>query len=313
MDYKAILQSIQQLLSSPKGKLFGKTFRFLFLFGIVGLLLYQLSQIGFKELWDAMPRNIWFYLIFLVMYFALPLTEQFIYRMSLDFDFWTGFKVFIKKKVLNQELIGYSGEAYFFVWAKDNLKESPKRIFQVLKDNTIISALASTLAALFLLSLFSYFVNVNLFQGQFLDSTTMVAGAGILVILVVLIFTFRKSIISVDRATAFKMFMVHEIRIFIVYSLEIIQWMIVIPTIPMYVWFTFLSVKIISTRIPFLPNQDLVFVSASLGIAQYVDISEAEIGGILLCSNALMKFLNLIFFLLFFNDRKKAEPKENGK
>ncbi len=310
MDIKSTAQAVQEWFKTPKGVKVSKIIRYIFLGAIISFLIYQLSQIGFRELWDALPRTIWFYIIFFILYFTLPVTEQFIYRLSLQFNFWDGFKVFTKKKVLNHEVVGYSGEAYFYLWAKENLKESPKKILQVIKDNTIISSLASTLTALVLLVVFSFFVNVNLFDGHWLDPTTLIIGGIILVILFVLLFIFRKQIISVDKKTAWKMFFIHEMRIFWIYTLEVIQWIIVIPSVPIYVWLTFLSVKIISSRIPFLPNKDLLFISASVGIAQYVEISEAAIAGILLCSNVLSKILNLFFFVLFSVDKKEIQIPE---
>lgn len=297
-------------LDSPTGKKLTKVIRYFFLIVILSLILYQLSKIGWLELWTAMPRTIWFYLIFLVLYFSLPITEQFIYRMSLDFSFWEGFKVFTKKKVLNQEVIGYSGEAYFYLWAKKNLKESSKHILQIVKDNTIISALASTLTALVLLTIFAGVINLNLLDEKFLNKNTILFGSIILIVVTALLYRFRSSIISVDRRTAWKMFFTHELRIFWVYTLEIIQWMIVIPSVPLFVWFTFLSVKIITSRIPLLPNRDLLFISASLEISKHVDIGEAAIAGILLTSNILTKILNLIFFVLF-SIGKEDNPKMN--
>lgn len=291
--------SIIAFFKTDRGKLLLKILRILFLVGIISFLIWQLYQIGWSALWDAMPRQPAFYLLFIILYFTLPITEQYIYRLSLNFSFWEGFKIFTKKKVLNQEVLGYSGEAYFYVWAKENLKEPSKKILGVVKDNTLLSALASTLTAVVLLAIFASVINVNLFDGNLISQKAMLIGGSILLVILGLLFFFRKKILSVDKATAWKIFLIHELRIFWVYSLEILQWIIVLPAVPIYVWFTFLSVRIISSRIPFLPNRDLLFISASIEVAKYVDVSSAAIGGILLTINILNKVLNLFFFTLF--------------
>lgn len=305
---KTLLQQSEAWWQTTTGKTIVKVLRTAFIGALVAYLVWQLQQIGFQALLQAMPKTPSFYLIFIVLYFTLPITEQYIYRLSLNFDFWTGFKIFTKKKVLNQELVGYSGEAYFYWWAQKNLPESPQKIRQVIKDNTIISALTSTLSSIVLLSLFFYFVNANIFDSPFFSRNNIILGAIVLLVLLILTLIFRKKILSVDKKTAQKMFAVHQIRIMWLYSLEILQWTLVIPSIPFFVWFTFLSVRIIASRIPFLPNQELLFISASLEISKYVEISEAAIAGILLTSTVLSKVLNLLFYLLFsFN--KETLPK----
>ena len=67
-------------------------------------------------------------------------------------------------------------------------------------------------------------------------------------------------------------------------------------------------IRIICSRIPFLPNRDLIFLSASLEIAKHVEVSEAGIAGIMLTVNILNKVMNLIFFSAF--SLKKDTEKE---
>lgn len=294
---RRIIKLIIDYFKSEKGEFLLKIFQYLFLIAIIGILLYQLHNIGWEELWKSMPREPWFYVIFLVLYFTLPITEQYIYRLSLNFSFWEGFKIFTKKKVLNDEILGYSGEAYFYAWAKKHLNESSKTILGFVKDNTILSALASTFTAIVLLTIFAGVMQVNLFQ--WINKKILIIGG--LTLLVILFFLLRSgnSILSVDKKTAWKIFLIHELRIFWVYTLEILTWIVVLPSVAIFVWFSFLSVRIITSRIPFLPNRDLLFISLSIEVAKYVEVPEAAMGGILLTVNILNKVMNLIFFTLF--------------
>lgn len=304
MDLYKQVEGFFDFFKTPKGKRIGKILRYVFLVSIISFLFYQVSQIGWSEIWASLPTTPWFYIIFLILYISLPMTEQYIYRQSLDFSFTDGLKVFIKKKILNQEIVGYSGEAYFYIWAKNNLNVSSKKLLSIIKDNTIISSIASTLTAFVLLGCFLGIVNVNVLDGSWFDKRTLIFGGIIIAILVSTLIVFRKKIISVNKVTARKMFLAHEARIIWVYTFEVLQWFSALPHIPIYIWFTFLSVRIISSRIPLLPNRDLLFLSASAGIAKYVEVDEAAMVSILLTTTVLTKIMNLVLFLVFSLDKE---------
>lgn len=267
--------------------------------GIIAFLVWQILHIGWQEVLKSLPTNPLFYLIFLLLYFALPISEQFIYRMSLNFGFWEGLKVFIQKKVLNADVLGYSGEAYFYVWGKKHLKEEHKYIFNVIKDNNIISSFASTLLAIILLTIFIRVSEVDFLEVIKVSKNVVIAVVLTAIIVIFLGVYFRKYIISMNRNMALKVFSIHVCRIIFVYSLEILQWMIVLPLIPLHIWFVFLSAKIIASRLPFIPSQDLLFVSISLEMSKYMDISGAGIAGIMVANNFLTKIINFILYSYF--------------
>jgi len=296
--------------SSLKGKLTFKWLRRSFIVGIIAFLVWQIVQIGWQEVLKSLPTTPWFYVIFLILYFALPISEQFIYRMSLNFTFWEGLKIFIQKKVLNADVLGYSGEAYFYVWGKQHLEEDDKYIFNIIKDNNIISSFASTLLAIILLTLF-----ISVSEVDFLEvikvSTNVVIGVVTAAILVIFLgIYFRKYIISMNRNMALKIFGVHIFRIIFVYTLEILQWMVVLPLVPLHIWFVFLSARIIASRLPFIPSQDLLFVSISLEMSKYMDVSGAAIAGIMIANNFLTKSMNLVLYS-YFSGKQHKKPQMN--
>lgn len=294
------------------GKKLAKVFQYLFIAGILAYLIYQLTEIGWQRVWESLPVTPWFYILFLFLYFALPVSEQFIYGTSLKFSFWKGLPVFIQKKIYNADVLGYSGEAYFFVWAKKNLEESAGYIFGVIKDNNIISSITSTLVAAILLSIFLYVSQINLQEVLDINRRYFYYGAGIVVLILISLVFFRNYIITMPMETAGKIFGIHLARLFFVYSVEIIQWMIVMPEVPLYIWFTYMGIKIISTRIPFLPSRDLLFIGASLEISKFLDVSGAGIAGILLASNVLTKLVNLGLYLVLAFRGKLIKKEDKG-
>lgn len=292
------------LWKTETGKRVSKILQYVFIAIIIAYLIYQLTEIGWQRVWESLPVTPWFYILFLFLYFALPVSEQFIYGASLNFSFKKGLPVFIQKKIYNADVLGYSGEAYFFVWAKKNLEESAGYIFGVIKDNNIISSITSTLVAAVLLSIFLYFSQLNLQEVIDVDRQYFYYGAVAVVLILATLIYFRHYIITMPLEMASKIFGIHLARLLFVYSVEIIQWMVVMPEVPLYIWFTYMGIKIISTRIPFLPSRDLLFIGASLEISKFLDVSGAGIAGILLASNVLTKLMNLgLYSLLAFRGR----------
>lgn len=282
--------------------------------GILGLLVYQLTEIGWKNVWESLPVTPWFYVLFLFLYFALPVSEQFIYRTSLNFSFWEGLPVFIQKKIYNADVLGYSGEAYLFLWGRKNLEESTAYVLGVIKDNNIISSITSTLVSAVILAIFLYVGQINIQQilDVELNQTYLYIGIVAVIMILVSLVYFRHYIISMPFHTASKIFSIHLLRILFVYSVEIIQWMVVMPEVPLYIWFTYMAVKIISTRIPFLPSRDLLFIGASLEISKFMDVSSAGIAGILIASNVLSKLMNVVLYMIIAVQKNTANSKKTS-
>jgi len=310
LNFKKLKENWSSFRTSKRGKSILKALQYLFVAAIAGYLVYQLTEIGWQRVWKSLPTTPWFYLLFLFLYFALPVSEQFIYGTSLNFSFWQGFPVFIQKKIYNTDVLGYSGEAYFFIWARKHLKETDGYILRVIKDNNIISSVTSTLVAAVLLTIFLYVGQINIQRLFNFDRTYLYLGALAVGALLGMLVYFRKYVISMNFETASKISAIHLARLIFVYSVEIIQWMIVMPEVPLYIWFTYMAVKIISTRIPFIPSRDLLFIGASIEISKFLNVSDAGIAGILLASNVLSKLMNLGLYL-FLAVKGKLVKKNN--
>lgn len=274
---------------------------------IVSYLFYQIYEIGFAEIIAALPRIPAFYLLFLLIYMLLPLSELLIYRTVLPVPSKEGFLAFLRKKILNTDVIGYSGEAYLFVWMRDHLPVETKRVFQVIKDNTILSSMASTFTAIILIIVFAMTGTVDFLS--FIPPRIAALLLGLLITILLGLFFFGNRLISMGKTTALKIYSIHQIRLFVVYGLEIFNWSLVVPEVPWNIWFTFLAMKIIASRIPFLPSQDVLFVAVGIEFSKYLSVSSAAIGGVFLAGNILSKIISLVFFSAM--GLSKLKTKEN--
>jgi len=82
-----------------------------------------------------------------------------------------------------------------------------------------------------------------------------------------------------------------------VQGLQVIQWAVVEPSVPLQAWFTFLAVQIIANSIPFVPSRDLVGVGFAIEVAQATQVPEALIASLMLVHSVMDKTLNLGLFM----------------
>lgn len=296
---------IQEFKKTTTGQRLGKVFKFTFLAAIVIYLIYQLKTIGLRNVIENLPTHPVFYLIYIFLYLSVPLGEVIIYRLFWHFSFIDGLKTFISKKVLNQDVVQYSGEVFLFNWAKSRLGLRSREVFQVVKDNSIISSITATITAIFLLSYFIYFSDIDIPNILHIDSQHLALISGGIAVILIIIFIFRKRVFSVAGDKIVLMWLIHQARLLIAYGVEIIQWSIIIPGVPLYIWFSLLSVKIIMSRIPFIPNQDLVYTGISIEIAKSIKLPQAEIAGIFIVNMVLNKLVNIVLFTIFNIRNKK--------
>lgn len=276
-----------------------KSIQYIFQASIIGYLIYQLITIGLEDIINSLPTNPLFYLLYFVIYFSLPIAEVLIYRIKWPINFKNSLSVFIQKKVLNSDVLGYSGEVYLFHWAKSSLGKSTREVLEFIKDNNILSSVASTLITLLLLIFFvtQGYININSLIGNLSAINWLV----ILVVLLaagILIYRFRKSIISMNRADSYKIFSLHAFRIIFINFIQIIQWKIGRPDIAYSVWFTFSAVQILSSRIPFLPSTDALFVNVALEMSNLVEVPKEALVGILTANLILKRIMNVLSYFV---------------
>lgn len=310
--FNRIRTKVQEFLATETGQRLQTVVRWTFIIGILSYLGIQLFDLGWQRIWESLPRVALFYLIFVVMYMVLPLLETFIYRKAWNISYWKSIPVFQKKRVLNSDVVGYSGEVYLFMWARRKLSLGEGHILRIIKDNTIISSAGSTLIAIGLLSVFFLTGTLDLipFEGQAMHVIGVILLVGLLIGLGV---TFRKSIFTLSGKLLATIFGLHLFRMLLLHTLQILQWMVVLPDVSLGIWASFLAVKIVIQQLPFLPTKDLVFLGSSFEISQALGVPPAPIAAMLLVSVMLSKVSNAGSFLvisLFYSDPDIEKVKE---
>ena len=281
----------------------------LFALGIVAYLIYELQGVSWTEIRAALPVHPLFYVLLLVLYFLVPFAELCVYRITWAFEAWRSVPAFLKKRIYNTDVLGYSGELYFYTWARKNVGLSDLDLLKTIRDQNIVSSAASTMIAVVLVAIFLYTgqINVLAWIGQ-QETAYLVGGAVVLLVLAVLAVRLRKFLFSMAFKTASLIFIIHLARLVVGQVLQIGMWAVAMPEVPLPIWFTYAAASIIVTRIPFIPNRDLIFLGIGVSLSGVVNISEAGVFGMLSVIVILRKVLNVAFFsALSLLDRRRRD------
>ena len=221
-----------------------------------------------------------FWVTFALIYFAQPLFDWVIFARL-----WrlppSGLGVLLRKVVLNEIVLGYSGEAYFYLWARSRT-ELTGAPFAAIKDVNVLSALAANALAVAMLG-----VSALILPG--LDLLRLVepmlwSGAAV-VALSLLILLARRRVFSLGRRDLGFVASVHVARLIVVAALTVLLWRIALPEIAVSVWIVLFTIRLVVARLPFLPSKDLAF--AGLAVAFGV---QAKVG-LLLATCAVVTLL----------------------
>ncbi len=223
------------------------------------VIVWKLKDFGFAKAAESLPSSPIFWLAFLGYYFALPLSEWLIFKRLWGLPA-SGFAALLRKLVGNEILLGYSGEAYFYSWARRHTKivAAP---FGAIKDVSILSAIVGNLMTLSMLSLAWPLVG---HVAPDLHPRTIFLSAGVMIGSSMLIFLFKNKIFSLPTSDLRFIFGIHSARIILTTLLSGLMWHTALPQTPL-LWLVLLAtLQLLVTRLPLVPSKDLVFANLSV-------------------------------------------------
>ncbi|MBI1391387.1 MAG: glycosyltransferase [Alphaproteobacteria bacterium] len=297
----------QELKGRPETAIAFKWLRRATLAVVVGYLIFRLTHVGWREVYENLPESPLFYALFVARYFALPLSEIPAYKRVWKVPLWRHVTAFVRKRVYNFAVVGYSGEAFFTIWARRRLALSDGVILAGIKDNNILSAFASNFSTVALIIILALGDNLQpgldalpgaavLFALAFLSSFALVAG----------VMLFGRKVLHVDFRTAADLSIIHGVRMLAVMAIHASMYAAAIPSAPLSAWFLFVALQLVISRIPFLPNQDLVFLGAALSLAPVTGAPEAVIAGMLVAEAGLSQAFNVAMFVATAHDARET-------
>lgn len=274
-----------------------KVLQYSLLAGIVAYLIYKLTHVGWMEVIGALPESPWFYFFFLLRFLALPISELALYEIVWSQPLMRHFFVFIRKRVYNFAVMGYSGEAFLTLWARRRLSLPHKTILVGVKDNNLLSAFASNAATVVLIVMLALTgglkAGLDAFPGARWLFGLAFLSAGTLSVLVMI---FRDRLMALPKGVMPRLISVHGGRQMLIILLHAAMYASALPGAPIMAWMTFIAMQLVLSRVPFLPNQDIVYLGAALSLAPIVGAPEAAVAGMLVAEAGLSQIFNIAMF-----------------
>lgn len=243
--------------------------------GLVTILMviglgHELFDRGLVALKHTVPANPLYYVAFLAFYMAPPIFDWVIFRRLWGLPA-AGLGALLKKRVANEVVVGYSGEAYFYAWARERLKmvSAP---FGAVKDVMILSAMAGNAITLTMLLITLPLAHDLLTPTQY---QTGLWSAGVVVAMTLPFILFSRRVYSLDRKTLWWIFAVHCLRICSGSFLIALAWHYAMPGVSLAMWLFLAAGRMLVSRLPLVPNKDLLFANfAIVLIGQGQQLSE---------------------------------------
>lgn len=228
----------------------------------VGVVGWQLTHFGFGELLSLLPDKPGFYIALTVLYLTLPISEWAIFNRLWGLPA-AAITPFLRKAVINDVVLNYGGELYLYTWAKQRdataIPGDADQPFGAIKDVSILSAIMANLLTLALMMAAIPFV------GNMIPSWAILPaiGSGLILVLIPLIVTlFAHRVFSLPRSQLRFVAGVHLTRLVLSLVLGIVICSLAMPEIPLTVWVSLQTLRLLVSRLPLIPNKDLLFASA---------------------------------------------------
>ena len=225
----------------------------------------RLTELGWGGIWRARPANAGFYVLLVAQFFLQPFGDYCVYR-----SLWQGqvppLAVILRKRLMNTFMLDYSGEAYFFFWAQKHVRLPTARIVHGIKDSNLLSGGAGLAMVFILAAVLLAFggLHVPVLPGS--KWLYGIIGIAPLILCAALILAHRK-VTVLSRRELGTVFGIHFFRACMVLAIEFGLWQLSGALPDWIASLQFVTLRLVITRLPVVPNKDLIFVGAGLAAA----------------------------------------------
>ena len=251
--------------------------------------MLQLAQLDLARVAAIVPSSPAFWLVFALSYFAGPLGDYVIFRRLWQIPV-AGFFALLRKLIGNELITGYVGDLYFYTWARQrtSMTSAP---FGAVKDVAILSAMAANAVTLVLMVL-AYPLLDTLHLG--IDSTAFFASVALMLVISSGVLFFRKKLFSLPAPDLWFVTFVQTARVIATLVLTGLCWHLALPAESVELWVLLSAMRMLLSRLPFLPNKDVVFAA----LAVFMIGQDAEVGALMAMMASLLLATHLGLGLL---------------
>jgi len=286
-----------------------RAFSLTFILVIGTVLNRQLAGTDWRAVLRSLPASPWFYLLFLARFFLQPVVEVLCYTAVWGVNLFRHFGVFLVKLVMNTSVAGMSGDMYFLMWAVRTLRISYRKAFSGVKDVTLLSAAAANMVAVFVLGGYLIFGDLTLMQKVRPQVLGVIIGVTLAAALLsLLVIAFRGKVLGIATGTMWRVIGYHLVRSGGNLVLLGFQWTAGLPGSVFSVWISLLVVDLLTSRTPFIPAREFLFLSLALAMADTIDAPQAQVTAMFLADTAMRQAFVIPSLIMGFFWRSRPQP-----
>jgi len=277
---------------------------------VIGTILYrQLAGTDWRTVLRSLPASPWFYLLFLSRFFLQPVVEVLCYTAVWGVNLFRHFGVFLVKLVMNTSVAGMSGDMYFLLWAVRTLRIGYRKALSGVKDVTLLSAAAANTVAVFVLGGYLMFGDLTLMQKVRPQVLGIIIGVTLAAaVLSLLVIAFRGKVLGIGTGTMWRVIGYHVVRSGGNLVLLGFQWTAGLPGSVFTAWISLLVVDLLTSRTPFIPAREFLFLSLALAMADTIDAPQAQVTAMFLADTAMRQAFVIPSLIMGFVWRSQPQP-----
>ena len=284
---------LARLTASPVGKRALQVVRWSIALALLFIIGCRLTELGWRQIWTARPSSLLFYMLLLAQFFVQPSGDFFIYRNLWGAGNYPSLWVILRKRFLNN-VMDYTGEVFFFFWAQRHMKLATSMLVHSIKDSNVLSAGAGLAMVWLMAPLLLATGGLQLpreWAGQ--AWVYVLLGSLPLLLCAVLVLAHRKVTVLSRRQIA-ATFAIHFFRALLMLVVEFFLWTVsgALPTA--VACLQFVALRLVVTRLPLIPNKDLIFVGAGIAAAGLTKVAVTPVATVLVILAAVDLVLGVL-------------------
>lgn len=201
---------------------------------------------------SRLPLAVW--PTFVLLYLTQPAFDFAVFRKLWNMPL-AGLEALLRKNVINEVVLGYSGEAFLYVWAR-RAAAAVAAPFAAIKDANIVSALMGNLLTLVL-------AVVSATRLRDLDLAQRLGPAlwsGLIPMAISFaILAFGRRVFSLRWSQLLYVAAVAGLRLTAWTALTVAVWSQAMPDVAPALWVVLLAIRFLVSRLPLVSNKELVF------------------------------------------------------
>jgi hypothetical protein len=294
----ARLNAARSWFSTPAGRRFTAIGSVAMSVAILALLADAVRRIGVQQLIDVLPLSPGFWLLYLAAYFLHPIVDWQIFRHWWDLG-WRAIAVFLKRRVMNEAMFSYAGDAYLMAWSATHfkLKFDPDAVaapkvgrgdgpgaepidapLAAIKDVAITSGLAGNLFTLVML-IFAIVFGREALMNTEIDLEIVrriIIGFALLLILSFGIVFNRNKLLSLTVRANMRAFWLHLFRVSAMQALLVASWFVALPAVGIGTWLILGALRLVIMRMP-VPNKEILFAALAADLTGDASVEVAAL------------------------------------